>query len=65
MEKLFYKNWHRFSDEEYHEVSAEEMAKFVKEDSDKVETAYFHYVEAVCLDKVENGCLYFSLEIYN
>lgn len=63
--KIFYSNRDRFPDHDYHEVSLEEMAKFVQEDSDKVETPYFNFVEAVCLDKVEDGNLYFSQQTYN
>ena len=62
---IYYKNPDRFFDHEYHEVSSEDMAKFVQEDSNKTETLYFNFAEAVCLDKVEGGNFYFSQQTFN
>lgn len=62
---IYYKNYDRFADHEYHLVSTEQMAEYAKEDNFEQESIYFHVADVVRLDKIENGNFYFSLRDYN
>ena len=62
---IYYKNREHFGDDEYHPISAEQMAEYAKKDNIEQETVYFHFAEVVRLDKIEDGNFYFSLRDYN
>ncbi|MBO5730150.1 MAG: hypothetical protein J6R67_03040 [Treponema sp.] len=62
---IYYKNREHFGNDEYHLVSAEQMAKYAERDNYEQETPYFHFAEVVRLDKIEDGNFYFSLRSYN
>lgn len=55
--KIFYRNYYRFNDNEFHEVSAEEMNHFNEED---FSMAYEGAASAVSLVKVKANCVYFE-----
>lgn len=60
--KIFYRNFRRFGDNEYHEVSAEEMNRYNEVDFD---TDYEGGMsEGVALEKIENGNVYFEYVVY-